>query len=180
MAQKLANGQILASDKSFKIEKILKKFSSQNCPQLEGKPKIFFFLTSPRLVDYKFSNYIALDGSMSVANLAMPTSSDQLLVYVSSDESKMQRSWFIQEMCKELDRKIEDLFTILTNVSRKLVTKAQETKSDVLWRFPIIISTLTKKLYLFHKHAAKNKTIKKRKADCEIADCKNESLINEK
>lgn len=157
------SGRLDASDDSFSIEKLWCHFMGDKCKSLVGKPKIFF-VQSCRGSKYdkgvKLFGFDTVDAKGSSNNLvSLPTSADQLVMYATPEgfvsiRNTVKGSWLVQELCDQLEMNYkDDLLSILTTVCRKVAMREVQTptkkKSVGAKQMPIIVSSLTKKIY-FH------------------------------
>jgi Caspase domain len=103
-------------------ESVIEKFSNINCPNLIGKPKVFFFpfcrgTLSDR--ETKFS-VVQTDGLMN----SVPTFSDIFICYgtvpgFTTHRDTVSGSWYVNELCKAVaehsaDTHLEDLLKLVS------------------------------------------------------------------
>lgn len=167
MAKGSTNGSFEARDRSFGLEEVMSIFQCDQMPNLIGKPKLFF-IQSYRGDQYD-SGFAPLK-SLSCLHedheepLMIPTTVDQLVMYATlgahpSLSKTIKGSWMIQEICSQFETNVnDDLLSILTTVTRKLILKNAKADKEQSTSQPkytkqaaTIVSSLTKKLY-FHKH----------------------------
>ncbi|XP_071507790.1 caspase-3-like [Diadema antillarum] len=121
-------------NEAVQMKEIKEVFSGRNCPQLNGKPKIFFIqacrggkLTQlatdsavepvSQRVQMDYSPHLQADGR------GYPENADMFICYATSEGYVSLRhpfngSWFIQALCEELIVRAhkDDLYTIMTKV----------------------------------------------------------------
>ncbi|CAK9300328.1 unnamed protein product [Gordionus sp. m RMFG-2023] len=153
-------GYLWGTDDTFKLEQLTSCFRGDVCKTLAGKPKLFFVQAcrGTRLDD----GVEATDGydvTDSKVIKKIPVESDFLIAYsvvpgYFSWRNCSEGSWFIQSLCKALDKYSHklDLLRILTRVNR-MVGEYTSNTNDPDWhdkmQSPSIVSMLTKDLY-FH------------------------------
>ncbi|XP_018567642.1 uncharacterized protein LOC108908189 [Anoplophora glabripennis] len=121
--------------KSIPIQDIIMEFTAYTCPGLKNKPKIFIF-------HVKLLSTLQTDsrqfGSTYDVTYDTPGEADILIVYKKS-ESKGALD-FIQKLCKNINDygEVEDIVS--------LVTCVESARNDSR---PLVVSTLTRKLFLF-------------------------------
>ena len=135
------NGKIAAADEDYNVEELWENFLGENCDSLIGKPKLFFIEASKEdLVDD-----------------VIPKFADLLIMYSTVEDyrsfrSDIDGSWFIKALFEELNTDSKDhLLSILTGVNRRVAFRnhpKKDNKRDRRKQMPIIVSTLTKSLYL--------------------------------
>lgn len=157
------NGLLGAFDGYFDGNELFDLFLSNNCKTLVGKPKLFFVQAchgekyDRRKEEKHFKD--SIDNSSS-ATITLPSTADQLIMYVTPEgfaswPNNTNGSWFIQELCYQLETNFkDDLVFMLRRVRKKVAIKTLEHTSlqemGVLMLMPITISSLSKKIF-FHK-----------------------------
>jgi caspase-like apoptosis-related cysteine protease len=160
-------GRIYAKDRYYKAEQLWSYFTSDQCPTLAGKPKIFFIQAcqgdqmDPG-VTLLPSPMTATDGSCM--SYKIPTNADFLIVFSSlpgfaSWRNAFEGSWFIQSLCLVLEERgrREDLLSIMTTVSRIVsVNFESNSPTDVTQnkqkQIPFITSLLTRQIFFKPKN----------------------------
>lgn len=162
---------IYAYDKEYAVENLWENFLGEKCDTLCGKPKLFFLQACRGNTYDKGFTYHSdsadkdnqLDQTNSI-KYHVPSTVDLLIMYSTfqkhvSWRNKSYGSWFIQSLCKGLEKFSEDkdlLFT-LTAVCH-LVAYGKKTyipEENEVYEFkqmPCIASTLTKLLYFDKKN----------------------------
>lgn len=165
---------IFAYDKEYPVDNLFENFLGENCPSLHGKPKLFFLQACRGSTYDKGFTYYADsadkdNNQLDPANLIkyhVPSTVDLLIMYSTfqkhvSWRNKSYGSWFIQSLCKGLEKfKDKDLLHTLTGVCHlvaygKATYIPEENETYEFKQMPCIASTLTKMLY-FDKKSYKN------------------------
>jgi len=153
------NGEIDAHDLPFHVNELWKKFLGDRCKSLVGKPKLFFIQACrgdkrDKGVRYDTPIRDDTDSKNHSANFVIiPLSADCLIMYAStagfvSFRNIHDGSWFIQELCKQLETNTtDDLLSLLTIVNRNVAQR--QSIGEGAKQMPIVLSSLTKKVY-FH------------------------------
>lgn len=156
------NGRLRALKESFNAQTLFDIFMGDNCRTLVGKPKLFFVQACRGLkCDKGIAKFDDTDAKGSTENfITLPSTADQLIMYSTPEgfvsmRNTVDGSWFIQELCLQLETNIkDDLLTMLTRVCRKVAVKeVGHSKSiDLIGakQMPIIVSSLTKKIFFTH------------------------------
>lgn len=155
------DGVVSAFDGVFQVEELWEKFKGENCKSLIGKPKLFFVQAcrggdAGKGVEFSTSNLVP-DAQSNY--ITIPEYADHLTMYSTYDGNISVRdqkngTWFIQELCQQLEINVsDDLMSILTVVSRKVALRNGEIehqgKIEPTKQIPIIVSSLTKKVYFY-------------------------------
>ena len=159
----LTHGQLKAelagTDMNFiQIQHILDMFTSDKCPSLAGKPKVFFIQACEgRHHQTTHSNIVRDDpGSTGPAvelDHRVPKHADFLLGYATVSgcyayRDTQQGSWFITSLVDALEKhKTEDIMTILAIVNEKMSQLQAEFEGEYCGQISAPVTTLTKKLY---------------------------------
>lgn len=120
----------------YNFQKIWSYFTSNNCPNLRNKPKIFIFQMSKEIDKVQHD---ALLRSNSFKYYDTPAEADILIIFnKTQDHDEEYRRKFVDDLCGAIKiyGKSEDLLTLVT------CTSQEEPKR------PLIISTLTKKFFI--------------------------------
>ncbi|KAH8263037.1 hypothetical protein KR044_003545, partial [Drosophila immigrans] len=160
-------GYIHARDSYYSVEDIWRAFSTDKCPTLAGKPKLFFIqacqgdLTDP---GYPLQQPEMLEiEESSLFSCRMPIHEDFLVAFSTlpgycSWRNTLDGSWFIQSLCEELavNGTNRDLLTLLTFVARRVAFNFESynpSKPTMHQRKQITctMSTLTRILYFRDK-----------------------------
>ncbi|XP_043248951.1 caspase-like [Colletes gigas] len=122
-------GLLYAHDVSYKPDSIWSHFTSDKCPTLAGKPKLFFIQAcqGDRLdAGVSMKDRTETDGQ-SVSSFRIPTHADFLIAYSTipgyySWRNTTHGSWFMQALCVELRENGTryDLLTLLTFVCQRV------------------------------------------------------------
>ena len=151
-------GTLAGIDGSYvEITDMLAFFTGENCPDLRGKPKLFFIQACQGNKEQKvYDADTESDAGCGIGEAVkgtLPNDADFLLSYATvpgyvSYRSKTKGSWFISTLVDVLNThyKNEDLMSILTCVNDKLSDKANKDEGQV----PAPISTLRRKVF-FHQ-----------------------------
>ncbi|XP_057336115.1 caspase-1-like [Microplitis mediator] len=153
-------GVLYAHDTAYKAETIWSYFTSDKCPTLSGKPKLFFI---------QACQGDKLDGGVAVkertetdgqptATFRIPTHADFLIAYSTipgfySWRNTTRGSWFMQALCIELRENGTryDILTLLTFVSQRVALDFESNTPDNMTmhqqkQIPCITSMLTRLL----------------------------------
>lgn len=155
-------GSIFAKDKGYKLDSIWSLFTTQKCPSLAGKPKLFFVqacqgsgldngITMPQ-IEYD---------SAQTSDNNIPLHPDFLIAYSTVLGFKAWRSkkgsWFIQALCDELEANGTrlDILTLLTFVNHRVAldyeTKTKNPETNKKKMMPNFMSMLTRILIFSEK-----------------------------
>ncbi|KAJ9597270.1 hypothetical protein L9F63_011874 [Diploptera punctata] len=142
--------RLSAYDLDYDVDTLWSYFTANQCPSLAGKPKIFIIQAcrgDEMSKQLPFKSAIQIDSakekdSNTSHRYSIPVEADILIAFSTFEghvalRNTLEGSWFIQELCAELEDNSEslDLLSMLTNV-----------KSHK--QMPVIQSTLTRKVYL--------------------------------
>uniref|UniRef100_A0A6P4EWP1 Caspase-1 n=1 Tax=Drosophila rhopaloa TaxID=1041015 RepID=A0A6P4EWP1_DRORH len=170
---KLKEGQGVAKDMSYPVERLWNPFLGDNCKTLKNKPKLFFIQACrgenlEKAVEFTsfavMTRELVPDTAAPVQPItyAIPSTADMLVFYSTFDKFFSFRnvddgSWFIQSLCRVLDVAAAneasqpegaELLRLLTAVNRKVAYEYQSnTKNEALNQMkemPNFMSTLTK------------------------------------
>lgn len=160
------DGILYAKDQAYKPERLWSHFTSDQCPTLAGKPKMFFIQACqgdrldpgttmlPRMTE--------TDAPSSVA-YKIPTHADFLIAYSTvpgfySWRNTTNGSWFIQALCYVLSERgrEDDLLSLMTTVSRIVSigfesNTPQDSNMHQRKQIPCITSLLTRKIHFKRK-----------------------------
>ncbi|NXM71561.1 CASPA protein, partial [Serilophus lunatus] len=122
-------------DELVSIRAIMSHFTGKQCPQLAGKPKLFFIqacqggkVQCPVYIDGPESSSMQKDVSLSES---IPEDADFLLGMSTVDgyasiRHPLQGSWYIQSLCEKLQLLVprgEDILSILTEVNKDVARR---------------------------------------------------------
>lgn len=158
-------GIIYARDTSYKLDNIWKKFTSDKCPTLAGKPKLFFIQACQGDQLDAGSTLVSktqIDGrSINDVSYRIPTHADFLIAYSTisgfySWRNTTKGSWFMQSLCQELNENGTkyDILTLLTYVLQRVAIDFESNTPDYAHmhqqkQIPCVTTQLTRLLY-FH------------------------------
>lgn len=139
------HGYVYAKDFYYKLDTIYSMFTAENCPSLAGKPKVFFIQACQgKQLDggFMMENRTQRDGgdsmmgtqsrsqtdgdSMKYFSYSIPNYADFLIAQSTMPGYASWRgdngSWFIQSLCKELNKngKRHNILQLLTSVNQKV------------------------------------------------------------
>lgn len=169
---------ICSKDMYYRLQTIFQYFTNENCPTLKDKPRIFFIQACQgnrldsgidlvdmdrNAIDDSYDSVSSIDNDELKHIHPVLPQKDFLVAYSTSPKHYSFRSpetgtWFIKELCKELDEswKDRDLLNMLTCVARKVAIDCESKSKIVLYdkrkQIPCISSMLTK-LVFFQKTA---------------------------
>ncbi|KAG8222199.1 hypothetical protein J437_LFUL001291 [Ladona fulva] len=153
------NGILYARDCPYDAEEVWNSFTAEKVTTLAGKPKIFLFQAC-RGKKLEESTIIKSFSRDSVeGRFIIPYNVDFLMRVLSgyySWRNKIEGSWFIQDLCKDLNEyaRTEEMLSILTNTLRRVAyTRCSNVPTDPdkdgRQEMPVFSSTLTKLLYFY-------------------------------
>lgn len=158
--------ELLANDKPFDIKAtLLNPFTSDRCPTLARKPKVFLFQaccgsSEDRSKVWYSSGCVKIEDDGEIEQeLVVPQRSDLLLGFASFEGYKSFRtpdeSFFIQSLMNIIsaDYHKDDLLSMLTTANRFISAYLQSKKGSS--QVSTITSTLTRKIYFVKKQASK-------------------------
>lgn len=107
------NGRVYASDKAFHVNELWENFIEDKCPELIGKPKLFFVqackgsMVDPGVYYKKIDDPLTAAKSKGLTdeemakNYVIPSLADLLIMYSTADgfcsfRDEKDGSWFIQ------------------------------------------------------------------------------------
>ncbi|XP_069832663.1 caspase-3-like [Dendropsophus ebraccatus] len=143
---------IFTRDKLFELNWLVNFFSNRNCKTLAEKPKLFF-IQACRGEECDYG--IETDGASDCANSAPQVLNEKDMLHVYSTppgyvawRNSGNGSWFIQSLCKMLQKhgKELELIKILTRVNHVVASEYESGSGGK--EIPCIVSMLTKELYL--------------------------------
>ncbi|KAK9512514.1 hypothetical protein O3M35_000917 [Rhynocoris fuscipes] len=156
-------GDIEAYDRKYNINDITGELTSNACPSLAGKPKIFFIQACR---GYKFEDGTEMvDGSQCSNVYKVPLAADFLIMYSTvqgnvSFINKLNGSWFIQEVVAELNKNAykEDLVTLLTFANRRIALDHESNCENLKGKKQVacITSMLTRLIQFLPKESSKD------------------------
>ncbi|XP_059489240.1 uncharacterized protein LOC132204635 [Neocloeon triangulifer] len=156
-------------DKFITIEDLCEPFTTSNCPQLAGKPKLFFIQACKgSKVDTGTECSIAVDGIGDLTEETagihiIPNRIDFFFAFATSEGHVAFRhpedgSWFIQKLCDQLEKEEThrmSIFQWMTKVNRAIALECNETDVEIANEFhprvkqaSYFTSSLTKDLIL--------------------------------
>lgn len=160
------DGILYAKDEQYEPERLWSHFTSDQCPTLAGKPKLFFIQACqgdrldpgttmlPRMTE--------TDGPGDVT-YKIPTHADFMIAYSTvpgfySWRNKTNGSWFVQALCHVLSERgrEEDLLSNMTTVARIVAigfesNTPQYSNMHQRKQSPCTTSLLTRKIYFNYK-----------------------------
>ncbi|OXU28435.1 hypothetical protein TSAR_003352 [Trichomalopsis sarcophagae] len=148
---------ISAKDTNYKLDKIWKPFTADECSTLAGKPKLFFFQTcrgtnlDPGVQMISFSGTTQTDGSGSNTSYRISTHADFFIRLQYGSRQKFhsiltplfagfyswrnptEGSWYVQSLCDVLDKyaATRDLVNMLTITNRNVVENFESYNNDM-------------------------------------------------
>lgn len=168
---------IQAQDTFYPLQKIFQYLTNDNCPTLRGKPRLFFIQACQGTqLDSGFGvedfdrngnrdssdsmGHVRCERKCSQMETVLPHE-DFLVAYstfptYASFRNPTQGTWFIQELCEELDANDggRDLLNMLTHISRRIALNREsfhdDDRLDKKKQVPCVSSMLTK-LLIFPK-----------------------------
>merc|ERR1712071_719533 len=167
------DGILYARDAQYKPECLWSNFTSDKCPSLAGKPKLFFIQACQGKNKYDgtmLERKTETDGpDGSDVPYKIPTHADFMIAYSTipgfvSWRDTEKGSWFISELCFVLCEKgkTEDLLSIMTTVSRRVAINfesdtPQDSHMHQRKQIPCVTSLLTRKVFFnnIEKHVKK-------------------------
>ncbi|KAL3876382.1 hypothetical protein ACJMK2_034234 [Sinanodonta woodiana] len=152
---------LYGTDGTVHFENILSFFKGKNCPDLVGKPKLFFIQACR---GNKTDKGMALDvvdarseAQRQISIQKIPIEADILRAHSSVPgfaawRHKINGSWFIQALTEILTKnwKKMDLLTMLTRVNQKVAHQMTESEEK---QVPMFTSTLTKDVFFTPKES---------------------------
>lgn len=164
-------GLLYAHDTPYKADTIWSFFTSDKCPTLAGKPKLFFIqacqgdkLDGGTVLKERTET----DGQPSTPTFRIPSHADFLIAYSTipgfySWRNTTRGSWFMQALCIELrDNGFRyDLLTLLTFVSQRVAVDFESNTPDNITmhqqkQIPCITSMLTRLVKFTPKNCVAN------------------------
>ncbi|KAL2725175.1 caspase-1 [Vespula squamosa] len=150
-------GMLYAYDAPYKADSIWSYFTSDKCPTLAGKPKLFFIQACQGdKLDPGFNLKERTETDSSVSTFRIPNHADFLIAYSTipghySWRNTTRGSWFIQALCMELREfgMRYDLLTLLTFVCQRVAIDYESNTPDNITmhqqkQIPCITSMLTR------------------------------------
>ncbi|EFX74107.1 hypothetical protein DAPPUDRAFT_307426 [Daphnia pulex] len=160
------DGILYAKDQQYKPEKLWSHFTSDQCPTLAGKPKLFFIQAcqGDRLdAGTTMLPRVTETDSPSAVAYKIPTHADFLIAYSTvpgfySWRNTTNGSWFVQALCYVLSERgrEDDLLSLMTTVSRIVSigfesNTPQDSNMHQRKQIPCVTSLLTRKIYFKRK-----------------------------
>ncbi|XP_014208798.1 caspase-1-like [Copidosoma floridanum] len=152
-------GLLYAHDSPYKADSIWSYFTSDRCPTLAGKPKLFFIQAcqGDRLDGgITLKERTETDGLSPTVTFRIPTHADFLIAYSTvpgfySWRNTTRGSWFMQALCLELKENGTryDILTLLTFVCQRVAIDFESNTPDNVTmhqqkQIPCITSMLTR------------------------------------
>lgn len=151
------NGIIYCNDGFIKIDEIVNLFTSNRCPTLTGKPKVFFIQACQgESFDSGTLVHDSVETKSDSNSFLIPTYSDLLIFYSTYPgffawRNAFYGSWFVQDLCATLKEHAEehDLVTMCTLTSQKIAFGRQsnvpnDKEKHMKKQMPYLVSTLTR------------------------------------
>ncbi|KAH0552661.1 caspase-1-like [Cotesia glomerata] len=165
-------GLLYAHDTPYKAETIWSFFTSDKCPTLSGKPKLFFIQAcqGDRLDGGTAVKERTETDGQPTATFRIPTHADFLIAYSTipgfySWRNTTRGSWFMQALCIELRENGTryDILTLLTFVAQRVALDFESNTPDNMTmhqqkQIPCITSMLTRLLKFVPKNPESNAT----------------------
>ncbi|XP_046632334.1 caspase-1-like isoform X2 [Daphnia pulicaria] len=159
------NGKLYAKDTHYNPDPLRLLFTSDKCPSLAGKPKIFIIqacrgnspdlgtsLTPrPKHSSHRVSSSDETDGHKSEP-FKMATHADFLIANSTVSNFTSYRTWFLEAFCDVLSSekyRKDDFLSIMTTVQRKVAISFANELGDK--QIPSLTTMLTRKLYFTSK-----------------------------
>lgn len=151
-------GYIYARDVQYKLDTLWHYFTSNNCPTLAGKPKLFFIQAcqGDRLdPGITMQRATETDGESSMS-YKIPVHADFLIAYSTipgfySWRNTTRGSWFMQSLCAEFNANAKryDILTLLTFVCQRVAVDFESCTPDCIEmhqqkQIPCITTMLTR------------------------------------
>lgn len=150
-------GKLYAYDDFYRADTLWSSFTGDVCPSLAGKPKLFIVQAcrgEEASEGLRFKSSIQIDShntDTTSHRYSIPVEADLLVAFSTYEGRAALRhveggTWFIQELCKELEDNGEtlDLLSLFTNVNRRVAVQKEYKK---LKQMPVVQSTLTRKIF---------------------------------
>lgn len=151
-------GKLYAYDDFYRADTLWSSFTGDVCPSLGGKPKLFIVQAcrgEEASEGMSFKSSIQIDShnmnTEASHRYSIPVEADLLVAFSTYEGRAALRhveggTWFIQELCKELEDNGEtlDLLSLFTNVNRRVAVHKEYKK---LKQMPVVQSTLTRKVF---------------------------------
>ena len=153
-------GVLWGSDNRYPVEELYSHFTSDKCPSLAGKPKLFFVQACQGTgFDRGTRVRVCDDVTDGVQYQKIPNWADILIMYSTipgfySWRNPTHGSWFVQALASVLSRdsRRDDLLSMLTTVNRRVANEFEsfcpgQGDFDGNKQVPCINSMLTRKVY---------------------------------
>nr|QDF63028.1 caspase-3A [Dugesia japonica] len=155
-----ADGIIYGIDGPIELDRIFGYFKGDKCRKLIGKPKVFLFQACR---GEKFDKGVVADGFFQTSLEKIPVEADFLIGYSTvagyfSWRNGRNGSWYIQALCRELERSAQsmELIQLLVNVNNYVATNyfsmTKNDKTDAMVQIPSFVCMLRKPLWLVDKN----------------------------
>uniref|UniRef100_A0A3Q2DFW7 Caspase-3 n=1 Tax=Cyprinodon variegatus TaxID=28743 RepID=A0A3Q2DFW7_CYPVA len=154
-------GVVYGTDGFEKFEDLIRCLKGDNCKSLVGKPKLFF-IQACRGSALDDGCSIETDSVVDQTSERIPVEADFLYAYSTAPgyyswRNTSNGSWFIQSLCKNLDKfsgQLE-LMQIMTRVNHHVALDFESASTlpgfDYKKQIPCIVSLLTKDFYFHNK-----------------------------
>ncbi|KAI9555367.1 hypothetical protein GHT06_017882 [Daphnia sinensis] len=153
------DGKIYTSDSFYHPDELWLPFTSDKCPSLAGKPKLFFIQACQGMkkdagstVQYDSSKM----DSVATQEYSIPTMADFMIAYSTipgyvSWRNTENGSWFIEALCEILITygRQDDLLSMMTMVLLKVATLGRNYS-----QIPCVVSQLIRRVYFPPKQSS--------------------------
>lgn len=153
-------GYLWGCDRQYGVDSLYSHFTSDKCPSLAGKPKLFFVQACQgSSFDRGTRVRVCDDVADSIQYQKIPNWADMLIMYSTipgyySWRNPTHGSWFVQALTAVLshDYRQDDLLSMLTTVNRRVALEYEsfcpgQGDFDGNKQVPCINSMLTRKLF---------------------------------
>ncbi|CAH8495511.1 unnamed protein product [Schistosoma turkestanicum] len=166
-------GLIYATDGSVPVDRIIAPFRGDQCPDLRGKPKLFFIQACRGMAlddgvfvcDGSLSNSKSADAATTIRRI--PVEADLLIAYAVQPgyyafRNSVNGSWFIRALSDALLRygNTLDLLSIMTRVNYDVAYEYESNAANPAFcckkQMPSFVSTLTKHVIFPPKKTSKS------------------------
>ncbi|KAL1469183.1 hypothetical protein MTO96_004898 [Rhipicephalus appendiculatus] len=152
---------LYGKDGKFSVNDLIKPFLGDVCPNLRGKPKLFF-IQACRGDKRDMGAQAAFDTADSPTQTCkIPNHADILVAYSTvpdfvSVRNRMKGSWFIQALCPELEKLADsmDLLSILTVVNCRVALEFESATGNK--QVPLVTSSLLRQVWFKPKKGEAN------------------------
>uniref|UniRef100_L7M0M7 Putative caspase apoptotic cysteine protease n=1 Tax=Rhipicephalus pulchellus TaxID=72859 RepID=L7M0M7_RHIPC len=143
---------LYGKDGKFSVQDVIKPFLGDACPNLCGKPKLFFIQACRGDRRDPGAPAAGLDRADSTQTYMIPNHADILVAYSTvpgflSWRNTVQGSWFIQALCPVLQEQADsmDLLSMLTVVNCHVALKFESPTGEK--QVPLVTSSLLRQVW---------------------------------